>query len=299
MLKRGDTIAVAISGGKDSAAMLHVLSKMARKIGGITLVPVLVDEGIEGYRSEAKKKAAELCGMHGLALSEFSYRDFAGFSLDEMMKIRDASADPALRGQRACSICGVFRRYLINKAAASVGADKVAVGHNADDLAQTFLMNVLRADVPSLAKSGLGTEQSADAGTIPRIKPLAYIPERECAYYCEFQELPYHLGECPHSSEAFRGLVKDFLNEAEQSHPGIKFNVLKTAMQTSPMLSAVVQRGEMKKCARCGELTSGAVCRACGLKELLAGSAGKGKAAKKAATDGSRLKRSTRFPSES
>jgi tRNA(Ile)-lysidine synthase TilS/MesJ len=57
MLRRGDRILVAVSGGKDSAAMLHVLDKMAKRIGGIALVPVLIDEGIEGYREKAKMKA--------------------------------------------------------------------------------------------------------------------------------------------------------------------------------------------------------------------------------------------------
>ena len=66
LLRRGDVIAVGVSGGKDSAAMLCVLDKLAREIGGITLKPILIDEGIEGYRDESEKKARQLCETLGL-----------------------------------------------------------------------------------------------------------------------------------------------------------------------------------------------------------------------------------------
>ncbi len=272
MLRRGEKIAVAISGGKDSAAMLHVLAKMARKIGGITLVPLLIDEGISGYRDKAISKARILCKEHGLDLRVKSYEDFAGFTLDEMIELRNASKDPGLSTLRACTICGIFRRYLINKASLEIGADKVAVGHNADDVAQTFLMNILRADPEGLERFGpLASGEDGGGKFVPRIKPLIYVPERECALYCEFKGLPYHLGECPNSREAFRGLVKDFLNEGEAKHPGLKFNVLNSFLRFKKICSrADKEKQAYRICPRCKmNSATGGICKACALKEKL------------------------------
>jgi len=265
MLRRGDRIVVGVSGGKDSAAMLHVLDRMVRRIGGIVLVPVLIDEGIKGYREKAKKKAEELCKAHGYKLVVFSFSELSGHPLDQIIRLRNKSHDPQFLSMGACAICGTLRKYLLNKAALKLKANKVAIGHNADDIGQTFLMNVLRADPDGVSRLGPVSENDGDGLTVPRIKPLIYVPERECAYYCELKGLSYHLGECPYATEAFRGLVKDFLNNSEKKYPGIKFNVLKSYLNLRTQLE-VASGGKKQpsgKCEKCGGKCSKKVCRAC------------------------------------
>ena len=114
------------------------------------------------------------------------------------------------------------------------------------------------------------SENDGDGLTVPRIKPLIYIPERECAYYCELKGLPYHLGSCPYSVEDFRGLVKDFLNDSEEKYPGIKFNVLKSYLSLRKQLEATGSKPASKaalipsnKCEKCGGKCSKKICRAC------------------------------------
>jgi len=274
MLRRGDRIVVGVSGGKDSAAMLHVLDKLAKKIGNITLVPVLVDEGIKGYREKAKKKAEALCKAHGYALTVYSFSDLSNHSLDQIIKLREKSQDPQFRTMGACAICGTLRKYLLNKAALKLKANKVAIGHNADDIGQTFLMNVLRADPDGVSRLGPVSENDEDGLTVPRIKPLIYVPERECAYYCELKGLSYHLGECPYAVEAFRGIVKDFLNDSEKKYPGIKFNVLKSYLNLRTQLegsSSAKSNAKQPsgKCEKCGGKCAKKVCRACQVLEFL------------------------------
>ncbi len=273
MLRRGDRIVVGISGGKDSAAMLHVLDKMARRIGSVTLIPVLIDEGIAGYRPKTKKKAQELCKAHGYKLTIFSFSGLAGKRLDQIIKLRNKSKNPQFRTMGACAICGTLRKYLLNKAALRLGANKVAIGHNADDIGQTFLMNMLRADPEGVSRFGPVSENDLDGLTVPRIKPLIYVPERESAYYCELKGLPYHLGSCPYSVEAFRGLVKDFLNDSEGKYPGIKFNVLKSylglRMQLAENDAKSAKKPASNKCEKCGGKCSKKVCRACQVLEFL------------------------------
>ncbi len=253
LLRRGDKIAVGVSGGKDSAALLYILHNMAKRIGEIELIPIAVDEGIQGYRSKALVKAHELCNSLGLQLRVYSYREHLGASLDEMLSRE--------RSMGACSYCGVFRKTLLNKAALEAGANKLAVGHNLDDVIQTFLMNLLRNDAVKLSRFGVASE--GEAGLVPRIKPLVFVPERECALYATLRNLPFYLGECPHSSEAFRGVVKNFLNEAEEKHPGTKFALLNSFLSLKQVLPEMQVKQESTACKECGMPCAGNKCQAC------------------------------------
>ena len=266
LLRRNDIVAVGVSGGKDSAALLFVLCKMARRIG-LAVKPVLVDEGIEGYRNVASKKAQDLCKLLDLELTVVSYKDLAGKSMDDIMVLRDERK----LDFTSCGVCGVLRKDGLNKAARHVGANKLAVGHNADDVAQTFLMNALRADVKAFERFGVVSGLADQKKFVQRIKPLVYNLEKECAQYAVLNDLPFHLAECPYSSEAFRGEVKDFLNGLEMKHPGTKFNVLASFLALKKKLPAV--KGEERKagtCTVCGEHSSATVCRRCAMLESLA-----------------------------
>lgn len=268
LLRRGDRIAVGVSGGKDSAAVLYILNKMARKFGHIDIVPICIDEGIKGYRDKAILKAKELCKQLRLKLNIFTYNELFETTMDKVVSKRDEI--DSWKG--ACSYCGVFRKYALNLAARKLKCNKLAVGHNADDIAQTVFMNFMRNEPQRMRRFGITTEDFQQDLFVTRIKPLAYCLERECALYCALRELPFHLQECPHSSESFRGEVKDFLNTVEAKHPGSKFNIIRSflALQkelketNSPNLPS--SNKTPMKCEECGEYTSMKTCKACQLK---------------------------------
>ena len=272
-------IAVGISGGKDSAAMLYVLSELVKNIHGTALIPIAVDEGIEGYRSQSIDKARELCQMLGLELQVFRYKDYFDKSMDEVIQIRDEKSENqrGFEARRSCTYCGVMRKWLLNRAAREVGANSLAIGHNADDTAQTFLMNMLRSEPDRFERFEVkGGEKD---GFVKRIKPMIFNLEKECAIYCELKGIPYYRGECPYSAEAFRGEAKDFLNETEAKYPGVKFNLLKSYLNLREKMDrleelegkeTVEEEGSAKqtsnpiaKCQVCGENTSEEVCKAC------------------------------------
>ncbi len=280
MLRRGDRIAVAISGGKDSAAMLHVLNKMAEKIGKIAPVPVLIDEGISGYRPKCLAEAGKLCKKEKLKLRVFTFKELFGATLDEMIKRRGRLPKAEAAGIGACSICGVFRKKALSLAAKAVKANKLAVGHNLDDLAQTFLMNLLRNEPGRIGRMGAGKTEESES-QIQRIRPLIYNSERECAAYSLLEKLPHSSAECPYSSEAFRGEVRDFLNQLEETRPGTKKNLLLawlslTAGEKVPAGrkggSTALEAGRKlaeKTCEKCGAPSSSGVCQACAFLEKL------------------------------
>ncbi len=264
LFKKGDVVAVAISGGKDSAALLYSLLKLSKK-GRFVVKPLLVDEGIAGYRNKAILQAKKLCKKLGLKLTVVLFKKLYRHSLDGIIKKRDRKH----LDFRACTACGVLRKDALNKAARKLKATKVAVGHNADDIAQTFLMNALRADVNGFRRFGVVSGLSAQEKFVQRVKPLVYLLEKECALYCAVNDLPFYLGGCPYAGEAFRGEVKDFLNAVEQRHPGSKFNVLHSFLALKAGMSSVEGKGKQKgtqkagTCVGCGEHSSSRKCRKC------------------------------------
>ena len=269
LLKRGDTVVAGVSGGKDSSAMLACLAALSKRIG-FTVKPVLIDEGIKGYRDRAVEKAEELCESLGLPLSIYPFKEHFGLSLDEIVKKKTAKAKRGAQVPGACSYCGVLRRRLLNKAAKELGATKVAVGHNADDAGQTLLLNLLRNDSNGLERFGpLSASDQTGSGFVPRIRPLLYNLEKECALYCVAKGIPFFLGECPYSESAMRGPVKDFLNEMEVERPGTKFTLLNSllGMGKAPAKGKSIPA---KTCRECGEPSSGGQCRACSLLSGLA-----------------------------
>ena len=278
LFKRGDRIAVGVSGGKDSSAMLFVLSKMAEQIG-FEVLPVLVDEGIVGYRNKAMPLAEQLCEKLGLKLNVVSYKESFGKSMDEIMQLRNAGK---IHG-KSCSFCGVLRRRSLDNAAKELGANKIAVGHNADDVAQTFLMNLLRGEPQRNDRFGVTSmhDQAADfEGVVPRIRPLVFNTEKEAAEYCLVNDLPFFLGECPYAVEAFRGEVKDFLNNVEEKYPGTKFNLLHSfldgkgvkekAVSAKGKAGPVAAEASTVKCEKCGFPSASGLCKACEITGMLA-----------------------------
>ncbi|MFW9843197.1 MAG: ATP-binding protein, partial [Candidatus Thorarchaeota archaeon] len=111
MLRDNDKIVIAISGGKDSAVLLHILYEIESAYLSSEIVPVTIDEGIQGYRNEALESARNLSRSLDLNLEVLSFEDLIGYSLDEIVKRRTDSS------LGACSYCGVFRRRALNTAA--------------------------------------------------------------------------------------------------------------------------------------------------------------------------------------
>lgn len=263
LLEKGDSIAAAVSGGKDSVSLLHLLKPLCDSMR-IPLIAILVDEGITGYRDGARKVAEENCKTLGVPLHVRSFKEEAGFSMDEI-------AGKKGRG-KACSYCGVFRRWILNRAARELGANKLATGHNLDDLAQTVLMNIMRNEPSRLARFGPNGGVAEDERFVRRIKPLNGIPEREVALYAVLMEEGIEFGECPYAGEAFRGGVRDFLNETEEEYPGTKAGIGNSFESIRGLLADAFAKVEKpRRCKECGEPSSSEICKACGMRRELEG----------------------------
>ena len=252
-MRSGGTIAVAVSGGKDSMVTLSLLHQVFGERKDVDLQCITIDEGIEGYRPESIGIVKKFCKELGIQYNEARFIDL-GVTMDSISgKCGDSSP---------CTYCGVFRRKLMNAFARDVDAKYLATGLNLDDTAQSIMMNFVRGDVERLAR--LGPHKRVKPGLIPRIQPLRMIPEKESLLYAIVSGIPFHDGTCPYSNEALRNQFRSTVDELENRSPGTRFSIISSYDTLLPMLMDNIPSTELKKC-ECGEPTLGKQCKACEL----------------------------------
>lgn len=172
---------------------------------GLDLLLLSIDEGISGYRDDSLDTVKRNEATYGIPLHVFSYKDLYGWTMDEIVA--------AIGTKNNCTFCGVFRRQALDRGAALVGADKIATGHNADDVAETVLLNILRTDVPRLGRCASAV--TGEDGALPRVKPFKYTYEKEIVMYAYFKRLDYFSTECKYSPFAARGFAREFVKDLE------------------------------------------------------------------------------------
>lgn len=244
-IRPGDTLAMALSGGKDSSALLYFLHSLLSRRRDVDLLAITVDEGISGYRdTEPARRLAQDLGVPHITVS---FRDWFGITVDEIVVKKGDSL--------SCSYCGVLRRHVLNAVAREEHADRLALGFNLDDEAQSVLMNVLRGDRDRLLRSTVPSQ-----GVIPRIKPFSRIPEREVALYSYLTRGTIDLGRCPYSHSALRADVREMLNTYAWEHPGTRHALVNLGDELAGLGAGPGYT--LHSCERCGE-PCGEVCRSC------------------------------------
>jgi uncharacterized protein (TIGR00269 family) len=261
MLKFDDHLAVAVSGGKDSLAILYILSKLRKFRPKTTLTAVTVDEGIKGYRDEALTIAADVCRKLEVAHHVVSFKQLYGYTLDEIVERAQAQNKGKVQ-LTPCAYCGVLRRRAINVGAREVKATKVATGHTLDDEAQTVLMNILRGDIARLAKEKPVTDEVHPL-FVQKIKPFCEIPEKESALYAYVKKIAFQDTPCPYANEALRNDIRGMLNRMEEKHAGTKFTVQRAMEKLRPAVEETVKKEDFKICRECGEPSAGELCKTC------------------------------------
>ncbi|MGI0004310.1 MAG: TIGR00269 family protein [Candidatus Nitrosotenuis sp.] len=251
MIKNGELVCVAVSGGKDSLALLKVLSKMSKN-HNFRIHAVTIDEGIEGYRDEALQIVKNFCNEQGVVHTVYSYKDLFDLTLDESLMLREGEK------LSSCSICGTFRRRAMDHAAKQIGAHVIATGHNLDDTLQTFVINTLSGDTNKIGWMDPDTSDNS----LRKIKPFCEIYESEIVFYAFTNSLPFQMEPCPHMNEGIRTEIREFLNELEDNHSGIKNSMYRSVLKISQTMKDANYK-EKTTCSNCGAECTGKVCSVC------------------------------------
>ncbi|MBA3399539.1 MAG: adenine nucleotide alpha hydrolase family protein [Acidimicrobiia bacterium] len=254
MLRPGDRVLVAVSGGKDSLAAWDLLVELGYEADGF-----YVGLGIGEYSEASREHAARFAHDRRLRLLTVDLRDEFGYDVP--------TASRATR-RPACSSCGLSKRHLFDRAALDGGYDALVTGHNLDDEAAVLFGNTLRWDVDYLARQ-LPVLASRD-GLPRKVKPLVRLTERETAAWCVVRGIDYAVDECPMSAGNRHLRYKEALNEIEAHSPGSKAAFYLNFLDNmAPLLAdrrdaSVATVGE---CTQCGSPTTGDRCAFCRLVE--------------------------------
>ncbi|KAJ9105919.1 nucleotidyltransferase [Naganishia adeliensis] len=247
IFKRGDKVAIGASGGKDSTVLAHVMSTLNTRYDyGLDLFLLSIDEGITGYRDDSLETVKQNQIEYGLPLKILSYDELYGWTMDKIVS--------QIGKKNNCTFCGVFRRQALDRGAAQLGVSHIVTGHNADDIAETVLMNTL-------------VTESED--TIKRSKPFKYAYEKEIVMYAYFKKLTYFSTECIYSPDAYRGHARVFLKDLEAIRPSAIIDIIHSG--ETFQLDESVKSGmkALQNCLRCGYISSNDLCKACALLEGL------------------------------
>ena len=206
MIEEGDRIAVGISGGKDSLALLASLARLRlfypKKF---EVVGITVDMGCEGADHTPIKEFCEGLGVEYLV---------------EKTEIAKIIFD-VRRESNPCSLCAKMRRGSLHAAAVNAGCNKVALGHHFDDAVETFMMNLFfEGRIGCFSpKSYLSNRK------ITLIRPLIYAQEKDVRYFARRQELPVQASLCPEDHATEREKMKNLLRELEKENDGLRHRV--------------------------------------------------------------------------
>lgn len=240
-IRSDDRVLVALSGGKDSTVALCVLRRL---LPHVEIEAVSIDEGIEGYRDRAIRKASAICKEIGVDHHVLSFKELYGITIDEVVDVEE----------RACTICSAIKRNLLNRWAKIKGFTRLVTGHNLDDEAQSVLMNLFRGDLEKMIRSASGDRE----GFVRRVKPLREIPEREVELYARIKGLDVCLDPCPYRDPSLRSEARSMLNTYEGRHPNVKY-ALVGILEKIPLQL----KNHPLRCMVCGDPSASVTCASC------------------------------------
>jgi uncharacterized protein (TIGR00269 family) len=265
MFEPNDKIVLAVSGGKDSLSLLHILADIEKSFPQTSICAITIDEGIKGYRDEALEFAEKTCQELGIKHKTVSFEELYKITLDELVEI---IRDKKKKELSPCSYCGVLRRRALNTAARQNGVNKLATAHNLDDETQTILLNIVHGDAVRIAR----VKPVLDEGhpkLIQRVKPFCEVPEKEIALYAYLKKIEFQSVPCPYAQTALRNDIRRMLNTMEEKHAGTKFAIFRSIERIRPAIEASAEKERLQDCNLCGEPTVGEVCKSCQMLQKL------------------------------
>ena len=206
MIEEGDKIAVGLSGGKDSITLLSSLKALKRFYPkNFDLIAISVNPGFEFFDSSILEKICEELEVP-LFIEESHIKEI-------VFDIR--------KEKNPCSLCANLRRGILNTTALREGCNKIALGHNEDDVLETFLLNLLYT-------GNIGTFSPVsymDRSKITLIRPLIYTPEKEIRSFIRKNKISVMPKVCPMDGTSKRESMKQLIFTLTKDIPMVRANL--------------------------------------------------------------------------
>lgn len=215
MIEAGDKIAVGVSGGKDSMALLRLLAALR-----------------EYYPKPFEVEAITI----DLGFPDMDFAPVAAFckQLDVPYTIIPTQIKTVVfdlrKEKNPCSMCAKMRRGALNEAIRQRGISKIALGHHHDDAVETFLMSLIYEARISCFQPVTYLDRTG----VTQIRPMLYIPEKSIEHFAQREHLPIVENQCPADKTSKRHEIKELIFELAGRYPELKTNVF-GAMQRLPL----------------------------------------------------------------
>lgn len=217
MIDDGDRVMVCLSGGADSYTLLDMLLALERRAPiDFELVAVNLDQKQPGFPERVLPDYLETLGIEYRIVEEDTY------SLVKRL---------VPEGKTTCSLCSRLRRGVLYNVAVEIGADKIALGHHADDIVETAFLNMFY----NSRLKAMPARLRSDDGRNVVIRPLAYVRERLVKQYAGLREFPIIPCDlCGSQPNLKRQSIKAMLQQWDRGHPGRVDNILKSLCRVTP-----------------------------------------------------------------
>ncbi len=221
MIQDGDHIMVAVSGGKDSWVLLHVLNELQKKAPvNFELTALNIDQGYGNFRQDKIEDFLDSRNIKSIM------KDFDIASIVEEKS----------QGSVPCSLCARLRRGALYGYAQKLKCNKIALGHHLDDFVETLLLNQFFIG----KTASMSPKLNSDNGENTVIRPLVYAEENDIRIYAKNIEVPIVCCECPLACgenlhfDHKRRKIKNLLTELEKDIPHIKSSLIKSLSNIKP-----------------------------------------------------------------
>jgi len=251
MFKEDEPVGVAISGGKDSAALLHGLHEA---FPNQEFFGLYVNLGIPEYSDHCQEKAKEVADLVGVELHIFDLKKEEGISLSDFRK--------TVFRRKICSVCGTIKRHTFEELARRAGVKVLATGHNMDDILGFMFNNFFSGQWSQLVRLKPVLPPPAP-GMTRKIKPLIRTPEQENLFYCLYAEIPFREMNCPYSQGTKTKERLKMLETLSQGNPNFRYQALKSFLKLSSMLEGKIEQPGIVPCVNCGFPSLNGTCAYC------------------------------------
>lgn len=253
MFRNARRIGVAVSGGKDSMAMLRALHRIFPQL---EFTAIHINLGIGDYSKESEEVVRKLVKELGIDLVVHRIGEKEGFTILDLLNT------PYRR--RICGACGTVRRYLLNKIAWELGLDRLATGHTLDDTVELLFELYLNGRVEELVRVRPVLESGLRM--VERVKPLIEMTDEENLHYINLTDTPYGVLKCPLLRGSRMIKRKKLIAKIEEEIPRFRHLLYKSHVKRIlPRLEKTVEKPELRACERCGMPTTGRICSYCKL----------------------------------